>query len=64
MLRDEVIGVGIGEVEAWACTPVTEKPTLDVILLKLLGEEGVASKEDLAISQRMVADLRVHQDTP
>jgi hypothetical protein len=57
MLRDQVIGMGVGKVETRASTPVTQESALDVVLLEGFPEKGVTTEEDLSLAKFQVLNI-------
>lgn len=47
MFSDQIIGVGIDEIETWTSTPMTQKATFDMLCFKRLGEKSVLLQEYL-----------------
>lgn len=51
MASDQIIGVGVDEIETWTSTPVTQKATFDMLCFERLGEKPVVLQEYLCRSK-------------
>lgn len=54
MASDQIIGVGVDEIETWTSTPVTQKATFDMLCFERLGEKPVVLQEYLCRSTTLM----------